>query len=282
VNRRDLLGGALLSPFHRKRRHVTQPWSNQAIALVVIQAGTGFTGLFVYNGAPALGNLRAAIAAQAGTDPEGNTYPAQISTTDGTTLINMAGHGLQWATPSDAAANPPLIFAVPSHANGNEMQMSTAQGTLGQLAASLTLADSQAAPGITGSSPGLPVMFVSSGMPIVSDSFHAVSFQNGWSNSGSGPNMEYRFNPANGKVDVIGDMNAGTLTSPTTIFTLPAAYRPANQQSCLPVASGGGAGLTVGTSRFVFNANGTVTATGMAGFAAGGRLFMNYSLDLTA
>jgi hypothetical protein len=83
-------------------------------------------------------------------------------------------------------------------------------------------------------------------------------------------------------VQIVADMTAGTLTSPTTIFTLPPAYRPANPQSCLPVAAGGGAGLVVGTSRFVFNTNGTVTATGMAAFTAGGRLFLRYDLLLDA
>lgn len=53
---------------------MTQPWSNQATALIVIQAGTGFTGLFIYNGAPTLGNLIGSFTTQTGTDPFGNPY----------------------------------------------------------------------------------------------------------------------------------------------------------------------------------------------------------------
>jgi hypothetical protein len=115
------------------------------------------------------------------------------------------------------------------------------------------------------------------------ETWHAASLVNSWANSGSGPNMQYRMlasPPAT--VEVIGDVNAGTLTSPTTIFTLPSGYRPAKAQAYTPIASGGGSGLTVGTSRIVFNTNGTVTATGMAGFTAGGRIFIHYFLSLDA
>jgi hypothetical protein len=50
------------------------PWSNQAVSLVVIIAGGGFTGLFVYSPAPGAGNLIYSVAAAAGTDPYGNAY----------------------------------------------------------------------------------------------------------------------------------------------------------------------------------------------------------------
>ncbi len=55
------------------------PWSNQTVGLIVIDATTGFSGLFVYNGAPANGNLIASIAAGSGTDPYGNSFEAGIS-----------------------------------------------------------------------------------------------------------------------------------------------------------------------------------------------------------
>jgi hypothetical protein len=51
------------------------PWSNQVVSLIVIQAGGGFTGVFVYSPTPGTGNLVISIAAQTGTDPYGNSYP---------------------------------------------------------------------------------------------------------------------------------------------------------------------------------------------------------------
>lgn len=58
---------------------MTQPWSNQAVSLIVIIAGGGFTGLFVYSPTPAAGNLIDSIAPAGGTDPYGNTYLSGIT-----------------------------------------------------------------------------------------------------------------------------------------------------------------------------------------------------------
>ena len=64
---------------------MTQPWSNTSqFALVIISAGGGFQGLFVYSPAPGPGNLIASIAASAGTDPYGNPYQAGITSYDTT------------------------------------------------------------------------------------------------------------------------------------------------------------------------------------------------------
>jgi len=284
MNRRALLGAALAAPFHRRKRHqVTQPWSNQAVSLVVIQASPGaFTGLFVYSPSPGPGNLIASIAAGGGTDPYGNKYPAGISTQSGGIEAILTGNELAWDAPADHPSNLPAMFAAPSAAIGNSLEITTGTGGGGVTAGALTLYDSHASSTVPAIPSGSPGIFVAGGCPLVTDTAHAVSFQNGWSNSGSGPNMTYRFNPANGMVELVGDMNAGTLTSPTTIFTLPAAYRPANTHWITPIASGGGAGLTAGTSRFQINPTGTVTAVGMAAFTAGGRLFLRYSMDPNA
>jgi len=47
---------------------------------VVVEGSTG--GVFCYSGIPALGNITASIAGQAGTDAVGNTYPAGIAAYD--------------------------------------------------------------------------------------------------------------------------------------------------------------------------------------------------------
>jgi len=55
-------------------------WENENVfPLVIITAGGGFTGLFVYSPGPGAGNLVASIAAQSGTDPYGNSYRAGIT-----------------------------------------------------------------------------------------------------------------------------------------------------------------------------------------------------------
>lgn len=89
---------------------MTIPWSNQGISLLIIQAGTGFSGLFVYNGAPATGNLIASIAPGAGTDPYGNAYPQGImdQSPGGTLQAVLNGASLTLNKISGIAA-PPLI-----------------------------------------------------------------------------------------------------------------------------------------------------------------------------
>ena len=55
-------------------------WSNPAVTLVILQEqATGFSGIFGYSPTPGLGNLIFSVAAAAGTDPYGNTYPQGIS-----------------------------------------------------------------------------------------------------------------------------------------------------------------------------------------------------------
>jgi len=56
-------------------------WENENVfPLLIITAGGGFTGLFVYSPGPGTGNLIASIAAQAGTDPYGNSFAAGETT----------------------------------------------------------------------------------------------------------------------------------------------------------------------------------------------------------
>jgi hypothetical protein len=50
-------------------------WNNQLVGLLVIAAGGGYTGLFIYSPSPGPGNLILSIAAAAGTDPYGNAFP---------------------------------------------------------------------------------------------------------------------------------------------------------------------------------------------------------------
>jgi hypothetical protein len=78
------------------------PWSNQAVSLIVLtEQATGYSGIFGYSPSPGPGNLIFSVAARAGTDPYGNSYPAGVSSSigsfSGTTfegqqfLINPSG-----------------------------------------------------------------------------------------------------------------------------------------------------------------------------------------------
>jgi len=63
---------------------VTTPWSNQAISLIVLtEATAGYSGIFGYSPTPGAGNLVFSVAADAGTDPYGNAYPAGVFTSSG-------------------------------------------------------------------------------------------------------------------------------------------------------------------------------------------------------
>lgn len=78
-------------------------WSSQVVVAnqVIVQGSNG--GVFVYNGAPAAGNLVASIAATAGTDPYGNAYPQGIQV-----LKSNTAYARMWLTSSSAglALNP--------------------------------------------------------------------------------------------------------------------------------------------------------------------------------
>ena len=61
---------------------MTQPWSNQSVSLIVISAGGGFTGLFVYSPTPGAANLIASIAPANGTDTYGNAFVQGVTSYD--------------------------------------------------------------------------------------------------------------------------------------------------------------------------------------------------------
>lgn len=50
-------------------------WTSDVARQVIVDGSASGDGVFVYNGTPASGNLIVSIAAEAGTDPYGNTYP---------------------------------------------------------------------------------------------------------------------------------------------------------------------------------------------------------------
>jgi hypothetical protein len=232
---------------------------------LVVVFGPGFSGVFVYSPSPGPGKLVASIAAAGGTDPYGNTYPAGISTTDGTTQAILSGRELGWQKPSDAADNLPALFATPSHASGNSLTITSGEGNSGggTVDASIAFYDSNAAAGN-----GLPVpsgtaaAFVATTCWLVTDSWHTVTVNaNSWTGS-----FRYKFLPV-GAVAVIYDLNPGTTADNTAINSsaIPSAYRPSGSglQHIAGWQNGGGTScsIRVGTTGvfFAYGASGTAT-----------------------
>jgi hypothetical protein len=65
-------------------------WTNQLTNLIILVAGSGFSGFFTYSPSPGAGNLIQSLAGSAGTDPYGNPYPQGFASysSSGTTVIN--------------------------------------------------------------------------------------------------------------------------------------------------------------------------------------------------
>lgn len=102
------------------------PWTNQAVSLIVLtEQTTGFSGIFGYSPTIGHGNLIFSLAAAAGTDPYGNTYPQGLSSTlgniSGTTfsgtdyVINSSGEFFYSGTP--AAGN--LVSSITNSAGAD-------------------------------------------------------------------------------------------------------------------------------------------------------------------
>jgi hypothetical protein len=105
------------------------------------------------------------------------------------------------------------------------------------------------------------------------DSWHLLSPTAGWSNSGVGPSLQYRFLPwPMNTVELIGDLSSGTVTDPTVFATLPVGYRPATPNTfvCVyPSGTGGGANARVSVeTNGQMNARGMTAVTGRVQFHA--------------
>jgi|HubBroStandDraft_1064217.scaffolds.fasta_scaffold49442_4 hypothetical protein len=120
-------------------------WTNQPLlaALVIIEAADG-SGLFIYSGTPAYGNLIASITAQAGTDGYGNRYQALITAYNPATgaVAQLDDGQLALGLASDyeeaviAAASGDMIFVSGSATSmdvpaGLQMLSKAASGSLG-------------------------------------------------------------------------------------------------------------------------------------------------------
>ena len=221
-----------------------QPGTTQAVVIanrVIIIGDTG--GIFIYAPAPGLHNLIASIAAVAGTDQYGNSYPGGFS----------------------------------GELQTNEIQFLSAGVVVGQLAP-VTLSG-----GLVLDLLNLPFNSTAgtAANPSVlsTDSWHPMTpLLNGWANAAGNVTAQYRLvaSPPN-SVEAIGALAANAATA-ATFFTLPAGYRPASQQQ---VACGATGGQVAGSTPFVqCDAGGNLTVQHDTIGAADAYLFHGFiSLD---
>lgn len=95
-----------------------EAWNNQLVSLIIITAGGGFTGLFMYSPSPGPGNLVTSIAPVAGVDPFGNHYPSGVNVGKPTGVqanlgVNASGVGtLQFLLNDPRFSSPEMIGSI--------------------------------------------------------------------------------------------------------------------------------------------------------------------------
>lgn len=193
---------------------MTMPWSNQSVSLIVVEAGGGgFVGLFVYSGAPAVGNLIASIAPAAGTDPYGNGYGQGIESQLSGTTVTLNGGVVTFG--GGATLN-----GTSSH----EIQISSGS-VVGQHPALIQL-DPQNIPSAGGlvTSDTIQAWDPSQAFHSTAETWHSLGTLAGYTvNEG-----RYRLTPE-GELELDIDVTPGGANAALTAFsnTLPAAYQPA-------------------------------------------------------
>jgi hypothetical protein len=90
-------------------------WTGQPVvtSLIIVEGGTSGSGIFVYSGTPALGNLIGSWTGAAGTDSYGNSYPEGLNVSVGT-ISGITFAGANWVLDSSG-----LFFYSGTPALGN-------------------------------------------------------------------------------------------------------------------------------------------------------------------
>ena len=195
---------------------------------LVIVSGTGYSGVFVYSPSPGTGKLKASMS-NGGTDPYGNVFNPGVETFDNLgRTVTMANNALTWSKLTDTPDIPPFIAGDPSKANGNSIEISTAEGNVASNPAAITLYDSAAASGVVGALSGFGLITIPQACVLTCDDWQTMpAMSSGWTVGGA---ASYRLNPDNSVTFAFRDLvPAGTPSDGTTIWangSLPAAYQP--------------------------------------------------------
>jgi hypothetical protein len=93
------------------------------------------------------------------------------------------------------------------------------------------------------------------------DHWRQPTFNSPWTNSGSGPILQYRMLESGNSMQIVGDMSVNGAANGSIVANFPAPYRP---NSTVTIA-GGNSGVT-GNLVFAFDAGGDLRAFCNAGF----------------
>lgn len=220
-------------------------WNSQNItSLLIITAGSGFTGLFIYSPTPGPGNLIGSIAAQGGIDPYGNSFTQGI-----------------WEYGSGASAGAAVGL------QGQFLFLNDTTGATGSIEAAIIGGSKflafEAPPGGTGlilflNAAGFVVATQPGSPPTpVPETWHNMALTAAFT-AVAGLTPRFRLEPvgSSGVVRLDGEVVAnGAQAAGTAIATLPAGYQPARQKQILGVATTG----TVATGSFNISTGGVIT-----------------------
>lgn len=227
---------------------VDSEWTNQpVITPLVIVAGTGTSGVFVYDPTAAAGNLIASMT-DATADPFGNVTVKGVASyvlfsgDKFAVALNQVGPGgLPGATVLDTASVPLTaagMYAASAASGTAQALLYSGRVAGGDIAAGVTLhsaTDSGTTGGTAAIAAGLTTIsgqLTATGGTVINptlvttDAWNSISPGGSWTASGSGVNGFFYRLLSTGDVLLAWDVNNNSAT-PGTLGTLPAAYRPA-------------------------------------------------------
>lgn len=285
--------------------------------LVVIFGPAGkVSGLFVYSGTPALGNPPIFwVASTSLIDPFANVLPTLSGMLRTTISSSSTAFGLSTGRPNESKTSQIYPYVVNSGGGGEYYvtwwlgpqestqtdstgiaQQSSSVDTITQTAhgfliyfdanGSENVSAQWGFPGVslpvvatlTATAPGTGT---SPSNPAAAETYHAMGLLNGWANVAGFATAKYRkvASPPN-SVEIIGAINAAAATA-ATFFTLPAGYRPANQQ---PVCSmGANAAIPAGLSPWIrCDASGNLAVQNTGAVPAAWQSFFHGFISLDA
>jgi hypothetical protein len=226
-------------------------WQSGTFTTVTIEAGLPGSGLFVYDGAPGPGDLFLSIAAVAGTDPFGNSYPAGLNITSIPNLTN--------------------VFSV-QDGNGNTLASIDTQGNItGATVSGNTDVILQ----------GVSLGDLLSGL-LNPNSWTPLTMLNGWVAGGSGNAFpSYRMSDAEPNVVYLCGIARDTSAITSTTFAqLPAGFYNLDTQVQFAAAQNGGSAsvtpyVQVNTNGNVVLVNAATVASGEVDYIISGQVFLD-------